>query len=212
MLKLILSLLVVLTLAGWAGTATAGPITDIVTVDGKQWAQVDLFTNLSWDDINGVCPGGVCGSGTLNGYDMYGWSWASIDEMNNLFNYYFTSANYSPLLGPGPDVDATYGSGYANLFFADGWRPTIVDPIGVGTAGRMSDSSNYLGLMAGFDAIDLNQAATGFYNSDPDGVSSGAWFSRTDLPVTGVPLPATLSLIGLGLAVLGFSRRKHVTS
>jgi hypothetical protein len=39
------------------------PITDTVTVDGKEWGQVDLFLNLSWDQINAVCPAGVVAYG-----------------------------------------------------------------------------------------------------------------------------------------------------
>ena len=52
----------------------AVPITgaDTMTGDGTDWAQVDLFTNLSWNEINAYCPGGVCGTGSLNGNDMEG--------------------------------------------------------------------------------------------------------------------------------------------
>ncbi len=60
---------------------------DIITVNGNEWLQPALFTNLSWNDINAVCPAGVC-SGELNGYDMTGWTWASIDDVNALFNSY----------------------------------------------------------------------------------------------------------------------------
>ena len=71
---------------------------DSIMVDGREWAQVDLFTNLTWDQINAVCPEGVC-AGILNGFDMTGWTWASLDDVNALFNYYIGSEN----LGPGPD-------------------------------------------------------------------------------------------------------------
>ena len=56
-------------------------ITDTVTVGDKEWAQVDLFYNLSWSEIDGVCSGGTCGSGTLNGYDMTGWTWATTSDV-----------------------------------------------------------------------------------------------------------------------------------
>jgi hypothetical protein len=96
MSKLIRSIWV-LAFAGWAGSVSAGPITgaDIVTVDGTDWAQVDLFTDLSWNDINTVCPGGVCGAGTLNGYDMSGWEWASVSDLNSLFNGYLSAQGVS---------------------------------------------------------------------------------------------------------------------
>ncbi len=85
---------------------------DIVNASGKEWAQVDLFTSLSWNDINAVCPGGACTSGgTLNGYDMTGWIWASVNDMNAFFNYTEPGCN----LGPGPsgcspNVDGSFFS------------------------------------------------------------------------------------------------------
>jgi len=42
-LKQVSRLLLVFMLSGWAGHAAAGSITEIVTVDGNDWAQVDLF-------------------------------------------------------------------------------------------------------------------------------------------------------------------------
>ena len=53
------------------------PITDTVIRGGKEWAQVDLFPGLSWNQINTVCPGGHCAAGgELLHYDMTGWTWA----------------------------------------------------------------------------------------------------------------------------------------
>ena len=69
-----------------------------IMVDGREWAQVDLFTNLSWNQINAICPMGVC-AGTLNGHDMTGWTWASVEDLNALFNHYVGIE----ALGPGPD-------------------------------------------------------------------------------------------------------------
>ncbi|MCB1845084.1 MAG: hypothetical protein KDI09_19115 [Halioglobus sp.] len=66
----------------------ATPIVDTVTIDGREWAQPDLFTGVTWDRINAVCSGGVCGSGLVNGWDMQGWVWASYSDMTTLFNPY----------------------------------------------------------------------------------------------------------------------------
>lgn len=72
---------------------------DTIAVAGKKWAQPDLFTGVSWNTLNGVCPGGVCGnSATLNGKDLSGWTWASVDDLNDLFNVYIAPA----AIGPGP--------------------------------------------------------------------------------------------------------------
>jgi hypothetical protein len=96
------------------------PYKDVIAVDGKQWLQVDLFTNLSWNDINAVCPAGVC-SGVLNGIDVTGWTWASINDVNQLFNYYIGI----DVMGPGPDsYQESLDSAWATAFFSDGWRPT----------------------------------------------------------------------------------------
>ena len=64
-----------------------------VTVDGREWAQVEQFTNLSWNDINAICPEGAC-AGTLNGYDMAGWTWASVGDVSALFNHYIGSDKF----------------------------------------------------------------------------------------------------------------------
>ena len=95
------------------------PITDTIIVAGREWAQVDLFADLSWNDIDTVCPAGGC-SGVLNGLDMTGWTWASVEDLNSLFNHYIGFE----ALGPGPD---SFGEGkssaWAPAFFDDGWRP-----------------------------------------------------------------------------------------
>jgi len=96
------------------------PIIDAVTANDKTWAQVNLFTNLSWDDINAVCPGGVCGAGTLNGYEMQGWTWASLEEVHFLLSQYVgTIGTWSP-----PYVYYEPNSLWAPAFFADGWNET----------------------------------------------------------------------------------------
>ena len=101
------------------------PYQDTVRVDGKEWLQPNLFLNLSWDEINAVCPAGVCGdSGTLNGYDMTGWTWASVDDVKALFNVYIVDDTL--------DADTNYyqdiGGLATNRFFEDGWRPTFDGP------------------------------------------------------------------------------------
>jgi hypothetical protein len=208
--------LVVLIVAGWAGNIAAAQITDTVTVNGKDWAQVDLFIGLAWSDINNVCPGGVCGNSTLMGFDMLGWTWASTEDLNNLFNYYsVNSSNPVPnLLGPGPDYDLTESAGpnsYAQLFFADGWRATSHIFFGSHeTMGRTSGSPAYfagIGLAPSFITPSgiSNMAGTNFSDS---AWNPGAWFSRPD-PAAAIPSPATFTLIPLGLAALGFSRRQR---
>ncbi|MFT4520645.1 MAG: hypothetical protein ACI9JM_003049 [Halioglobus sp.] len=51
-----------------------------------EWAQPEEFGALSWDEINVVCPAGVC-TGTLKGFDMTGWTWATVDDVSVLFRF-----------------------------------------------------------------------------------------------------------------------------
>ena len=88
---------------------------DIIKVDGKEWLQPALFTNLSWNDINAVCSAdtGVC-SGVLNDYEVTGWTWASVDDVNALFNHYIGRDE----LGPGPDRYHAESSGHRGLLLS----------------------------------------------------------------------------------------------
>jgi hypothetical protein len=91
---------------------------------------VDLFTNLSWNDINAIFPAGVCvDGGVLNGYAMTGWTWASIDEVNALFNSFLIATGLSgeDLLGPGVASYQETGSVWATDFFGSDWLPTLTD-------------------------------------------------------------------------------------
>jgi len=218
MSKLIGSFLI-LAFAGWAGSVSAGPITgaDVVTVNGTGWAQVDLFTNLSWNDINAVCPNGVCGAGTLNSHDMEGWLWASVDGVNALFNTYLSAGGVSgsQLLGPGADFYLMTDSTWAPAFFADGWRSTQQSTASIQTLGLVSGEysptvGRYPGLIdtqPGYDDIANTSYVIG--NAFKD-ASFGGWFYWAgEQPPSGVPATATHWLLGLGLAVLGMGRRKR---
>jgi hypothetical protein len=207
MRRLIRSVLAVV-FAGWMGCTHAASITDTVFANGNEWAQPDLFLDLSWNDINTVCPGGVCGSGSLNGYDMAGWVWATVDELNQLFNHYIGFA----ALGPGPDAwtnEPLPHSAY-DAFVADGWRSTFDDfgPTNALTSGRMSDNSTFSAAMGNsFSPITfdwLEAASTNFPNGpEYDFITQGAWFVRASGEV---PVPATVPLIGIAMAALGLNR------
>jgi hypothetical protein len=96
---------------------------DIVTANGKEWAQPDLFMYLSWNQINAVCPAGICtDGGILNGHLMTGWAWASMGDVAALFNSYGVSPPLS-LVTPGR-VESSYLSPWATAFFTAGWRET----------------------------------------------------------------------------------------
>lgn len=100
------------------------PITgaDLVTVNGVEWAQPRLFDGVTWDDLNAICPDGVCmAGGILKGYDMTGWNWASIDDVIALFNSYIGA----PVLVNGGDSFEEVDSSWAPAFFGNGWIPNL---------------------------------------------------------------------------------------
>ncbi|CAA0122186.1 Uncharacterised protein [Halioglobus japonicus] len=188
----------------WANCAFAVPITaiDTVTVEGTKWVQVDLFTSLAWSDINTVCPSGVCGSGSLNGFDMAGWTWATTDEVKNLFNHYIGF----PALGPGVDRYESEFETFLLAFYADGWRPTERSELF--TMGRLADREtitaavfrNPFNLPGYGRAI----ASTGF-DGFPFPQTIGAFFHRSS---SEIPAPAILPLFCLALVVLALIRGK----
>lgn len=209
-MKSINSVLAVLAFTGWASNASAIPISsaDIVTVDGVEWAQVDLFSNLSWEDMSVVCPGGVCGPGTLNGYDMDGMVWATLADVYSLFNYYIGS---DVLEVGGDSFYSEPDSTWAPLFLSE-WRATITsnDPDWQGVDGFVSTSS---GAIYAFSAslVDRDGAtdnAIGSILPKADAHPTlGAFFYRASSG-GGVSAPATLTLFSLALAVLGWARHK----
>jgi hypothetical protein len=177
------------------------PITgaDIVIVDGKEWAQPDLFTNnLSWDQINAACPGGTCGNVELNGYSVMGWTWASLQDVQDLFNVYI--GYYVPVNSTLKELDSTW----APDFFAD-FNPTYSESGGyrvvVGFA-RYTDPNipgSKVGLLA--DSLDptictpyvCDRVSTDLPNYYYSGIQplAGGFFFRAQ--ASAVLAPATLS-------------------
>jgi hypothetical protein len=208
-------LAVLLVLSGWAGSSSASLMSPI-TVDGRDWLQPIDFSNMNWFDLNAVCnaaAGGVC-VGSLGGNDITGYTWASVDDVNALFNSYLPG---DPL-GPGPSYDVGPSDTFAAAFFADGWLPTSADPV---RGSRSVDGwSRSLNLYDAGYAYRPSMATVvpipGFFPADVAitdvsgllvAADSGGWFYRN--ASTEVPVPPTLPLLGLGIAALGFSHRKR---
>jgi hypothetical protein len=104
--------------------AWGGPIlpADIVTVGDREWAQPDLFLDLSWNDIDAVCPGGIC-NGSLNGLDLNGWTWAEDDDTTELARVYLAAAGIDTSGLTLPDYGDSPGSTWAQAF-EDDFRAT----------------------------------------------------------------------------------------
>ena len=106
------------------------PITgnDIVTADGKEWAQPDLFTSISWNQMNTACPFGACKAGAiLNGKDLTGWTWAGFGDVAALYNSFGIQP---PLPTDVPGGSVQLGSKWAPAIYDMGrFRPTLADTV-----------------------------------------------------------------------------------
>lgn len=206
-------------LIGSSMAVQGASITATVTVGANNWAQVNLFTFLTWDEINTQCPAGVCGAASvLNGWDMDGWKWADVNDVNGLFNHYIGSDAF------GPDSIGMETISLMDGILADGWEPT---------ADYYWNGFNYIHdiLIMGFHANTVPRACCGnaatiedrevntagvpfshstyWSNGDGSAVASesiGAWFYRP----SEVPIPASTWLFGSAILGLGVVKRKKV--
>ncbi|MFK7732008.1 MAG: hypothetical protein AB8B48_10370 [Pseudomonadales bacterium] len=144
-----------------------------VEIGSKEWLQPRAFLGSTWNEINGVCDAvtGAC-SGELNGHNLEGWIWAGLDDVNGLYNDYFSTAQ-TPSgpqwlgMGPGPDaytVSTAYwarlwnrgpftttGSIYNTMIFSylyEMWEGWLRDTDATNSAGRVASigiQSTYVG-------------------------------------------------------------------
>lgn len=85
-------------------SAMAGPI-----IDGKEWLQPRLTLGYTWSDFDTVCGEGICtgsiSSGDVQGPDLRGWTWASAEEVGDMFR----------ITTPHPGGIASYSSSSFNV-------------------------------------------------------------------------------------------------
>ena len=136
-----------------------------IEIDGKMWAQANLFNGVWIDDLYAVCPDGLCDGSLTAGfpdsyaYDLTGWTLASIDEVNTLFNYYIESERN--FMGPGPDV--YYEAGMRNMFDY-GWEPMY---------GREYGNTLFLRGYLRTSETGYSPRSTGFYCPNPCAIRTG---------------------------------------
>jgi hypothetical protein len=152
------------------------PAPDIIKADGKEWYQPYLFKDLSWNDINEICQEGGC-KGVLNGIDLRGWTWASIDDFNALINFYIGRDE----LGPGGgDYYWELDSEWFPALFEDGWRSSRAYSNFLG--GITRDLFNVEGFYEAYnpyisDSRGSHEVSTRADLNDYE-AAGGAWFYR----------------------------------
>jgi hypothetical protein len=206
MYRLLGPLILILLFAGWSGRVSSAPITDTVLVGDKEWAQADLFLNLSWYDISNLCPGRIC-SGTLNGHSLEGWTWASLADIDLMFNHFLAAAGKSGTdLLSGPDQFTEADSSWAPAFFGAGFRP-IQESVSERKISAWTSTTDAYGLgiyAYTFILVDRSEGIADRVITDSNGTKwfgqehLGAWFYRDAVPS---PTPEELiqELIGLVL-------------
>jgi hypothetical protein len=201
--------------------ANAGLITaaDQVTVDGNQWAKVDIFSGLSWNIINAQCPSGVCtAASSLNGYDLNGWNWASQLEIKTAFGVIIAQSDYDPA---GTSKYEEFRSTWAPEIFRL-FGSTYVQPSGIQQIWALSNT--VVGqTVALFDISDYSEFNEDFAedegseNSSTDYIDvkmvypknlhkyNSAFFYKAEAEV---PEPSTLTIFALGMIGLASRRFK----
>jgi hypothetical protein len=163
----------------------------------REWAQVDLFAGLTWNQINAECSPVCAGAVDLNGYDMSGWAWATNEEIAAVWDNIIEHVNVveTPVCAQNAAQtgDAwTSGTAAWEFLLNDfGFTQTYATPSGSfisGIVGFTSDSVEILGLEFGYSVIVSNTLSGAAQEPctvsranriEKTSVTDGAWFYRS---------------------------------
>ena len=195
-----------------------------IIINNKDWRQLTETTGYSYNDILSVCDAntGICNGSLINvgrwgEVDFTGWTWASVYDVGAMFD-----AIPQPNIGPPghfitPNSYSEKGSAWAPAMIdRDGpygvdqglFQATFADTLSTDLAGitRTAYTSEFVYTSSVSDHVadSFNDVAStsAYSRKDVRTNRRGVWLYQQ------VPEPATLALMSLGLAGIGFARKK----
>ncbi len=190
---------------GFLGTVTGGPYSGS---NGKSWSDryfgSDGSTTLTLDNLSSHSTVGIdMMLGFLNSWDSRdGVTWASPDNLDVYIDGSLT-LSMTTNNGSGSIVDFAGGTQVVNDGQIDGMGYYSDDLVDMATAPLQNIAHTASTL-----TLTIQASGSGWQRLDDEGWGIDALSVTMDGTGTGVPEPATLALLALGLAGIGFSRRK----
>lgn len=145
---------------------------DEIVVGDQTWYQPALFIGVTWQEIDALCSGGPC-TGSLNGYDLTGWNWASVTDLASLGPFYEAVDPASDCLAETfrlygwQETNTTMGSW---VFSIAGWTDNEFAPGETAWA--------FIGTKSPQSGCSLGEVQYGEWHVVPDAGTAGAFFYR----------------------------------